>query len=78
MVNKLHSLHIHDLEEAIQELSQSLIGIKENIMECMDELENTVQINPSLIYTMKNSMKDVERAKAAVYGMNFNFKKYEY
>ncbi len=59
-VNETAMKHVH------HELSQSLIDIKNNIVECIRDLENTTHLKPSLVDIMKDSIKDIERAKNAI------------
>lgn len=85
MVNKINSVQIdgwhgeiQSVDEVVmkqfyQELTESLADIKNNILECIHHLENTIHLNSSLIDTMENSIKSIEHAKKLFYAMrNFN------
>lgn len=81
MISQIDSIQTSDLEEAREtidevtmkqsyhELTQSLINVKNNVMACIHDLESTIQVKPSLIHTMRNTMKDIECAKEAIYIM---------
>lgn len=78
MVDKLDSIQMQRLDGCVQnadevvmsqfhhELSQSFTHIKNNIQECIQSLEHSIQIKPSLIYSMRNTMHDIERARQMI------------
>lgn len=58
------------IQHSCQELSMSLIDLKNNINACILDLESTTHIKPSLLNTMKQSMKNLERAKEVINVLN--------
>lgn len=56
-------------EVDIEMLAQTFKDIKNNITACIDDLEHTSQVQPNLIVRMKNTMKDIERAKETISAM---------
>lgn len=82
MIDKVNSLQMHDREEnstaldeivmslSYHELTHSLTSIKNNIRECIHNIESATQIKPPLIHSMRSAMKDIERAAEAIHKMN--------
>ena len=73
MMDKVNSRQTPEWEEslpALDELTHSLTNIKNNIRECIQDIENTTQIKRPLIHSMRSAMKDIEQAAEAIQQIN--------